>query len=431
MELEKKTKTDVKRKEDSRIQVFTLGCRLNIHESHVMEDLAIQGGLKNAIIVNTCAVTKEAERQSHQALRSARANNPDAYIIATGCAVQLNPESFAAMPEVNRVIGNDGKLKKESFIQDFPYRVSVGPLERTIQEDFPILDHFKGKIRAFLQVQNGCDHRCAFCNIPKARGRSRSVPLGIVVQQIRKLLCCETQEIVLTGVDLTAYGKDLPGSMSLGRMVKRVLMQVPELKRLRLSSLDSIEIDEPLFEVLAQDERMLPHLHLSFQSGSSCILKRMQRRHTPEQALDFCHRIRQFRPEINLTADFITGFPGETELMFEETLSFMKEAKLGICHIFPFSPRPGTLASKLDGHLPKSEIKARAKHLRQENQRLFQEMLKKKLNTIQSVLIEEGAFGYTNDFIRVVLDSDLGLRQSIQQVRMVECTEKGWKGVIC
>ncbi|ETZ07241.1 threonylcarbamoyladenosine tRNA methylthiotransferase MtaB [Holospora obtusa F1] len=429
--MEEKTKENkIKCKDNFGVQTVTLGCRLNIHESHVMEDLAIQEGLKNTIIVNTCAVTKEAERQSHQALRSARANHPEAYIIATGCAVQLNPESFSLMPEINRIIGNDGKLKKESFSKDFPYRVSVGPLERKIQENFPILNHFKGKIRAFLQVQNGCNHRCAFCNIPKARGPSRSVPLGWIVQQIRALCQAGVQEVVFTGVDLTSYGKDLPGNVSLGRMIKRVLMQVPELKRLRLSSLDSIEIDEALFEVLAYDHRMLPHLHLSFQSGSSYILNRMLRRHTREDALDFCDRIRKVRPEINLTSDFIVGFPGETEHMFEETVSFVKETRLGMCHIFPFSPRPGTLATKLDGHLQKSEIKERAKCLRQENQLFFQEILQKKIDTVQSVLIEEGSFGYSSDFIRVTLDPDPGVRQSIQNIRITQCTAKGWKGML-
>ena len=414
----------------SSVQSITLGCRLNIHESHVMEDLAHQCHLENTIIINTCSVTKEAERQSRQAVRSARAKNPDAYIIATGCAVQLNPESFSVMPEVDRIIGNDGKLKQESFTKEFPYRVSVGPLDRSIPEDFPLLTHFKGKARAFLQVQNGCDHRCGFCNIPKARGPSRSVPLGVVVAQVRALLAAGTQEIVLTGVDLTSYGKGLPGDMSLGRMIKRMLIQVPELQRLRLSSLDSIEVDEPLFEILTQNPRILPHLHLSFQSGSTYVLNRMRRRHTREEALKFCHRIRQVRPEINLTADFIVGFPGETEAMFEETQSFMKEAELGACHIFPFSPRPGTLATKLDGHLPKIEIKARAKQLRHYNQALFSAKLREKINTVQCVLVEEDGSGYTDDFFRVILEQDTGIRQSIQKVRIIQSTEKGLKGVI-
>ena len=411
---------------------ITLGCRLNIHESHVMEDLATKAQLENAVIINTCSVTKEAERQSRQAIRNARAQNPDAYIIATGCAVQLNPESFAHMPEVNRVIGNDGKLKQESFAPDFPYRVSVGPVEKNIQENFPVLKHFKGKARAFLQVQNGCDHRCAFCTISIARGASRSVPLGAIVQQIRALLEVGVQEVVLTGVDLTSYGKRLPGNLTLGHMLKRVLMQVPELKRLRLSSLDSIEIDDELFELLSYESRILPHLHLSFQSGSSWVLERMRRRHTRDDALNFCHRIRSSRPEINLTGDFIAGFPGETEAMFEETLSFMQHAGLGLCHIFPFSSRPGTLATKLDGHLPKSEIKARAHTARTYNQTLFQEQLQARFHTIQPVLVEEEACGYTDQFVRVQLvNLPDHIRQQVINVRMTECTEKGWKGIQC
>lgn len=416
----------------SKVQSITLGCRLNIHESHVMEELATKARLDNAVIINTCSVTKEAERQSRQAIRSARTQNPDAYIIATGCAVQLNPEAFARMPEIDRVLGNDGKLKQESFAQDFPYRVSVGPVEKNIQDDFPVLKHFKGKSRAFLQVQNGCDHRCAFCTISIARGASRSVPLGAIVQQIRALLEVGVQEVVMTGVDLTSYGKRLPGSLTLGRMIKRVLMQVPELTRLRLSSLDSIEIDDELFELLSYEPRILPHLHLSFQSGSSWVLERMRRRHTREEALEFCHRIRSVRPEINLTGDFIVGFPGETEPMFEETLSFMQQAQLGACHIFPFSTRPGTLATKLDGHIPKSEIKARAHRARKRNQEQFQTQLQGGLHTVQRVLVEEEACGYTEQFVRVnLIDLPLEVRQTPINVRMTECTEKGWKGVHC
>lgn len=412
------------------IRTVTLGCRLNIHESHVMEDLAKKAELKDAIIINTCAVTKEAERQSRQAIRSARTAHPGAYIIATGCAVQLNPESFEKMSEINRIIGNDGKFKQESFSTDFPYRVSVGPVEKNIQEDFPMLKHFKGKVRAFLQIQNGCDHRCSFCSISIARGPSRSVPLGVIVQQVRNLLEVGVQEVVLTGVDLTSYGKRLPGNLSLGRMIKRLLMQVPELKRLRLSSLDSIEIDEELFEVLAYDSKVLPHVHCSFQSGSTEILRRMQRRHTREEALKFCADIRKARPKINLTADFIAGFPGETEEMFRETLSFMKEGDLGLCHIFPFSSRPGTSATKLNGHLPKAEVKLRAKIAREVNEEHFHAQLQKGLNSIQKVLIEEDGSGYTDQFIRVSLEKEEGVFQEIREVRMVQCTLKGWKGIL-
>lgn len=386
-------------------QMVTLGCRLNIHESHVMQDLATKAGLEKAIIINTCAVTSEAERQARQTIRRLRKDNPEAFIIVTGCAVQLRPEVFGKMPEVNRVLGNDIKLKASSFAKEFPYRVAVGPIERQISEDFPLLKKFEGKTRAFVQVQNGCDHRCAFCNIPLARGSSRSVPLGLVVQQVQWLHQSGVREVIFTGVDLTSYGKGLPGDLTLGRMLRRVLMQVPEMGRFRLSSLDSIEIDEELFHLLAHEPRLLPHLHLSLQAGSNAILRAMRRRHLREESIDFCRRLLKERPEYALGADFIVGFPGETEEMFQETMDLVDECSLSHLHVFPFSARPGTLAFKMEDKVPGPVIKERAARLRQKAKQALDQKLGQYLGQQVDILMEENNTGYTKDFLRVAVQN--------------------------
>lgn len=393
--------------------IVTLGCRLNTHESEVMKALAEKSGLKNAIIVNTCAVTAEAERQARQTIRALRKEHPDAYIIATGCAVQMRPQEFNAMPEIDRILGNDIKLKEESFAPDFPYRAKVGDIAKVTEADLPLLARFEGRARAFLQIQNGCNHRCAFCTIPLARGNSRSVPLGLLVRQTRLLLEQGIQEIVLTGVDLTSYGDRLPGSPRLGQMIRRLLAQVPELRRLRLSSLDSIEVDPDLYTLLVEEPRILPHIHLSLQAGHNTVLKAMRRRHTREDAIKLCQQLKQDRPEFIFGADFIVGFPGEAEEMFQQTLDLVDECDLTHLHVFPFSRRPGTVAETLPHQLPKALIKERAYRLRTYGQQKLSAFFASQLHTVHPVLVEQPRKGYTNDFSRVLFTHDVPLNTVI------------------
>lgn len=383
------------------VQVVTLGCRLNTAESDVMKALAKEGGLENAIIVNTCAVTKEAERQAKQTIRRLRKENKNAYIVATGCAVQLQPQLFAGMPEIDRVLGNDHKMRPESFKTDLEGRVHVGALPKTIDEIFPKV-MLEGKAKAFVQVQNGCNHFCSFCTIVLARGRSRSVPLASLLPHIADLLDQGAKEIILTGVDLTSYSH---GGLGLGGLVKFLLEAFPSLERLRLSSLDSIEVDDMLFKLLVEEERLLPHVHLSLQSGNNTILKRMKRRHTREQSLELCQRLSQQRPEMALGADFITGFPGETEAMFQETLDLVLQTNLAHLHTFPFSGRPGTLAHTMEGQVEGSLIKERAARLRDLGQKKLDQWLGKKVGQTLRVLAEQTNRGHSDDFSLVEITS--------------------------
>jgi threonylcarbamoyladenosine tRNA methylthiotransferase MtaB len=346
------------------VEVITLGCRLNTYESQIMRDKARAAGLENAVIVNTCAVTAEAVRQARQEIRKARRANPNARVIVTGCAAQTEPATFATMPEVDYVLGNADKLEVRAYAFDAPReRVAVNDIMSVKETASHLIAGFDGRARAFVQVQNGCDHRCTFCIIPYGRGPSRSVGAGEVVQQIRVLAEQGYREVVLTGVDITAYGADLPGAPKLGSLVEKILTLVPELPRLRLSSLDVAECDERLLDLFASETRLMPHLHLSLQAGHDMILKRMKRRHTTAQAVDFCDRLRARRGDVVFGADLIAGFPTETDEMFEATFEHVRACGLTYLHVFPFSARERTPAARMP-QLPGNIIKGRAARLR-------------------------------------------------------------------
>lgn len=394
----------------SGLEILTFGCRLNTYESEVIRREAKAAGLEalegGAVIVNTCAVTGEAVRQAGQAIRKARRDNPSARIIVTGCAAQTNPTQFADMPEVDLVLGNEEKLKSQSYraLPDFGVndteKVRVNDIMSVTETASHMVDALEGRARAFVQVQNGCDHRCTFCIIPFGRGNSRSVPMGAVVEQIKRLAENGYREVVLSGVDLTSYGPDLPGTPSLGRLVQTILKSVPELERLRLSSIDSIEADEALIDVIACEMRLMPHLHLSLQSGDNMILKRMKRRHTREDSIRFCSDMKTLRPDIMFGADIIAGFPTESDEMFENSLAIIEECGLTNLHIFPFSPREGTPAAKMP-QLERSIIKARAAALRTKGDIAYRTHLESMVGTRQKVLIEKPGFGRTEGFTLV------------------------------
>lgn len=347
------------------VEIVTLGCRLNSYESEVMRNKAAEAGLTNAVIVNTCAVTSEAVRQARQSIRRARKENPAARIIVTGCAAQTDPDAFANMPEVDQILGNADKLETSAYRFELPReRVLVNDIMSVRETASHLIAGFEGKARAFVQVQNGCDHRCTFCIIPFGRGPSRSVPAGIVVDDIKRLVAQGVREVVLTGVDITAYGADLPGSPKLGRLVEQILSLVPGLVRLRLSSLDVAECDERLIELASSEPRLMPHLHLSLQAGHDMILKRMKRRHTTAQAVAFCETMRGRRPEIAFGADLIAGFPTESDEMFETTLRHVSDCGLTYLHVFPFSAREKTPAARMP-QLPGHVVKQRAARLRE------------------------------------------------------------------
>ena len=392
----------------SALEVITFGCRLNAYESEAIKARAKEANLADAVVVNTCAVTAEAVRQSRQAIRKARRERPAARIIVTGCAAQIDPQTFAAMAEVDAVIGNREKLLATSYA-DFGVgaseRVRVNDIMSVRETAAQFVDSFEGRSRAFLQIQNGCDHRCTFCVIPFGRGNSRSVPMGAAVEEARRLVDCGFSEIALTGVDLTAYGADLPGRPGLGTLVRKILNLVPGLKRLRLSSIDSIEVDKDLFAAIAEEERLMPHFHLSVQSGDDMILKRMKRRHTRKDTIEFCERVRQLRPEVAFGADLIAGFPTESETMFENTLRLADEAGISFLHVFPFSPRMGTPAARMP-QLDRRIIKARAKRLRAVGLAAFRARLSSLIGTEQNLLVEKPGFGRTRCFVPVRVAAD-------------------------
>lgn len=393
-------------------QVITFGCRLNAFESEVMRDHARAAGLENAIIVNSCAVTAEAVRQTRQAIRRAKRENPGARIIVTGCAAQIDANEFAAMPEVDKVLGNMEKLDAASFLEESVSNgepVAAGDI-MSVHETAghlipPMISGIEGRARAFVQVQNGCDHRCTFCIIPYGRGNSRSVPAGEVISQIQRLVEGGYREVVLTGVDLTSYGPDLPGEPSLGALVKRILKLVPELPRLRLSSLDPVEVDEQLMEVIANEPRLMPHLHLSLQAGDDMILKRMKRRHSRADAIRFTDRLRELRPEIVFGADLIAGFPTESDEMFENTMRLVEECGLTYLHVFPYSIREGTPAARMP-QVAKALRKERAARLRALGETRMQLLSERLTGSTSPVLVEradeEGRiFGHTDGFAPV------------------------------
>jgi threonylcarbamoyladenosine tRNA methylthiotransferase MtaB len=387
-------------------RVITFGCRLNAYESEVMRAEAAAAGVDDAIIVNTCAVTGEATRQARQAIRRARKDNPSARIVVTGCAAQIEPQRFAAMPEVDLVLGNAEKLGRENYAPDFGLAgeatVKVDDIMSVREAAGHMIDGFGDRTRAFVEVQNGCDHRCTFCIIPFGRGPSRSVPAGAVVEQVRRLAANGVSEVVLTGVDITAYGGDLPGAPTLGSLVRRILRGVPELRRLRLSSLDTIETDPELFRAIGEDERLMPHLHLSLQSGDDLILKRMKRRHTRAQAIGFCEEVRRRRPDAVFGADLIAGFPTETAAMAENSLKLVEDCGLTFLHVFPFSPRPGTPAARMP-QLPRETVRERAGALRGAGARALGRFLDSEVGAVREVLVESDGLGRTPQYASVHL----------------------------
>ncbi len=388
------------------VEIVTFGCRLNSYESEAIRARAEEAGLKDAIIVNTCAVTGEAVRQSRQAIRKARRENPQAQIIVTGCAAQTEPETYAAMPEVDRVLGNQEKLQTPSYGADFLQtapRVVVNDIMSVKETAAQFVDSFEDQTRAVLQVQNGCDHRCTFCIIPFGRGNSRSVGAGAVIEEAQRLVAAGYNEIVLSGVDLTAYGADLPGHPSLGTLVGRILKHVPELKRLRLSSIDSIEADDALLRLIAEDDRLMPHFHLSAQAGDNLILKRMKRRHSREDTIGFCETVRRLRPDAAFGADLIAGFPTESDAMFENTLALVDDARLSYLHVFPFSPRKGTPAARMP-QLPRPVVKERARRLREKGDAALRARLSSLVGSEQILLMEKPGRGRTPCF--AVVDCD-------------------------
>ncbi len=390
------------------VEILTFGCRLNAYESQAIRARAAEAGLTDAVIVNTCAVTGEAVRQSRQAIRKARRARPHATLIVTGCAAQTEPETYAAMKEVDRVIGNTEKLDAKSYGADFlngATRVAVDDIMLVKENAAQFVDSFDGRARAILQVQNGCDHRCTFCIIPYGRGPSRSTGMGAIVEEARRLVNNGFKEIVLSGVDLTAYGADLPGKPVLGDLIAHLLKLVPGLARLRLSSIDSVEIDDTLLRLIAEEERLMPHFHLSVQAGDNMILKRMKRRHGREDTIAFCNTVRRLRPEAAFGADLIAGFPTETETMFQNTLRLVEDAGLTYLHVFPFSPRKGTPAAKMP-QLARETVKERAGRLRAAGARALDAHLAGLVGRKEDILVENRGMGRTPCFAPVFLSGD-------------------------
>jgi threonylcarbamoyladenosine tRNA methylthiotransferase MtaB len=386
----------------------TMGCRLNSYETEAMRKLTSEAGLENSIIINTCAVTAEAVRKSRQEIRSLRRKYPNSKVIVTGCAAQIEPQSFSDMPEVDFVVGNSVKMnlttwKTLSIDKSFgTENVLVDDIMSVKENSGHLIDGFGTRSRAYVQIQNGCNHRCTFCIIPYGRGNSRSSPAGVIVEQIKRLVGNGFKEIVLTGVDLTSWGADLPTAPSLGNLVLRILKLIPDLERLRLSSIDSIEADDSLLEAIANEMRLMPHLHLSLQSGDNMILKRMKRRHLRDDAIKFCETVKKLRPEMTFGADIIAGFPTETDKMFDNSLKLVKECNLTWLHVFPYSPRVGTPAAKMP-QINKITIKNRASELRVLGKNQVKKHLRSKIGETHDILMETPLVGRTEQFTEVQL----------------------------
>ncbi|AUQ68023.1 tRNA (N(6)-L-threonylcarbamoyladenosine(37)-C(2))-methylthiotransferase MtaB [Phaeobacter inhibens] len=387
----------------------TLGCRLNAYETEAMKELSQQAGLQNAVVVNTCAVTAEAVRKARQEIRKLRRENPEAPIIVTGCAAQTEPETFAAMDEVTQVIGNTEKMQAQTWQQIAKGPDFIGATEKVQVDDIMsvtetaghLIDGFGTRSRAYVQVQNGCDHRCTFCIIPYGRGNSRSVPAGVVVDQIKRLVDRGYNEVVLTGVDLTSWGADLPATPKLGDLVMRILKLVPDLPRLRISSIDSIEVDDNLMQAIATEPRLMPHLHLSLQHGDDLILKRMARRHLRDDAIRFCEEARKLRPEMTFGADIIAGFPTETDAHFENSLKLVRDCDLTWLHVFPYSKREGTPAARIPSQVNGPLIKERAARLRAAGDAQVQTHLTAAVGKAHQILMENPHMGRTEQFTEV------------------------------
>jgi threonylcarbamoyladenosine tRNA methylthiotransferase MtaB len=390
----------------SEAKVVTLGCRLNTYESEVMRKNAREAGLENAIIINTCAVTGEAVRQARQTIRKLKKNDPNAKIIVTGCAAQIDPQTFADMKEVDRVIGNKEKLERDSFLPERTELIEVSDIMQLRETANHLIDGFDEHTRAFIEVQQGCDHRCTFCIIPFGRGPNRSVPIGEIVDRVKNLVARGFKEVVLTGVDVTSYGPDLPGKPTFGQMVRRLLSNVPELPRLRLSSLDPAAIDDDLLAVIESEPRLMPHFHLSFQSGEDMILKRMKRRHSAQDAIDLADKIRKLRPDAVLGADIIAGFPTETDEMFATTIETLKRCNITFAHVFPFSARKGTPAARMPQ--VKGDVrKERARQIRELGDGVLNTFLHSKIGKTVSVLVEKDNQGHCEHYCPVELTSDV------------------------
>ena len=393
------------------LKLSTLGCRLNAYETEAMRELATSSGLKDTVIINTCAVTAEAVRKSKQEVRKLRKENPNAKMIVTGCAAQIDPNNFANMAEVDFVIGNSEKMIKETWSQfsennDFgTEKIKVDDIMSVNETAGHLIDGFGSRSRAYVQVQNGCDHRCTFCIIPFGRGNSRSVPAGVIVDQTKRLVDKGFNEVVLTGVDLTSWGADLPNSPKLGDLIMQILKLVPDLSRLRISSIDSIEVDENLMQAIATEKRLMPHLHLSLQHGDDLILKRMKRRHSRNDAIKFCEEARKVRPEITFGADIIAGFPTESDENFENSVNLIKDCGLTWLHIFPYSPREGTPAARMP-QVNGNQIKRRAAVLRGLGAKQIQSHLSSQLGKDHRILMENSFMGRTEQFTEVKFDKE-------------------------
>jgi threonylcarbamoyladenosine tRNA methylthiotransferase MtaB len=396
----------------SESKVITLGCRLNTYESEVMRENAQKAGLENAVIINTCAVTGEAVRQARQTIRKTRKQDPNAKIIVTGCAAQIDPQSFAEMDEVDRVIGNKEKLEFESFLPERTELVEVTDIMQVRETANHLIDGFDGHTRAFIEVQQGCDHRCTFCIIPFGRGPNRSVPIGEIVDRVKNLVERGYQEVVLTGVDVTSYGPDLPGHPTFGQMVRRVLSNVPELPRLRLSSLDPAAIDDDLMDVIATEKRLMPHFHLSFQSGEDMVLKRMKRRHTVADAIALCDQIRNVRPDAVFGADIIAGFPTETDEMFTTTMETLSRCDIAFMHVFPYSSREGTPAARMP-QVPGDIRKKRAAKIRALGDAVLDDFMTSRVGQTVNVLVEKDNGGHCEHYCPVQLTSDVETGQIV------------------
>ena len=400
----------------NRVDIINLGCRLNIFEGEVMNTLVKKSDIKNYTIINSCAVTEQAEKKVLYEIRKSKKYSPDKKIIVTGCAAQINPKKYAEISDVDFVIGNKEKLESSTWnnlSNNDPIKVNNIFSDNKLHNN--LIEKFEGKLRAYIEIQQGCDHRCTFCIIPFGRGNNRSVPVGVIVNRITKLVDNGYNEIVLTGVDITDYGKDLPGKPNLFQLIKRILNLVPQLKQLRLSSIDCAEINDDFWPLLS-DKRIMPHFHLSLQAGNDLILKRMKRRHNNKQVIDFCKKIRSFRPDVVLGADIIAGFPTETEIMFKDSLSMIKECNLTHLHIFPYSPREGTPAARMP-QVPREIIKKRAKLLREAGKKEMEKLLKKQIGNYASVLVEEvndnSSFGKSQHFIKTKIDKKINIGQII------------------
>ena len=403
-------------------KIINLGCRLNIYEGEIIKSHSRKNKLKNVTIINSCAVTVEAEKKVAYEIRKAKKNFPNNKIVVTGCAAQIDPKKYASMKNVDLVLGNKEKIESKTWNNlKYNSKIQVDDIFKFSKNQHESIEKFEGKSRAFIEIQQGCDHRCTFCIIPYGRGNNRSVPIGVIIKRIQTFVNNGYKEVVLTGVDITDYGKDLPGKPNLSQLIKRILNLVPNLMRLRLSSIDCAEITQDFWSILL-DKRLMPHFHLSLQSGNNLILKRMKRRHTREQAITFCKKVKSLRPDATFGADIIAGFPTESEIMFQDSLKLIDECKLTHLHIFPYSPREKTPASRMP-QIDKKIIKERAKKLREKGKKNLIKYLTNKIGDKNFILIESSdsqkSIGKDQHFIKVQID------QEIQEGNIIPCVYTG------